>query len=214
MLIVPFPSVPRMHASWVVIATALLLHQNRCPAHVLAITGARKASDAVLLQMRLPATSIGILSSMWMILQGCDPVYWVGVRASLKEPIQPTCIEDTLHMLEGIDRVSIQKSEPTDAWYLSQAARGEQVPDRYMFEAGHQKGLITQFQKEGRTTLLAGVNGTGMTPPEDTIEAMQLFNARIAMQVAQACNAKYFDDDRFICLPDTAQCRETLRIGR
>jgi hypothetical protein len=132
----------------------------------------------------------------------------VGVRANLKEPISPTCIEDALRKLEGIDRIAIQKSDLPSTWNLS--ARNEKFPDQYMFEGGPLKGMITQFEKEGRTTFLVGVNGTGLTPPKDTVENMQLFNAHIAVQVAQKCNARYSDDGYFICSPDTARCRETL----
>jgi hypothetical protein len=155
---------------------------------------------------------IGILLWVGIAFQGCDPGYWVGVRANLKEPISPECIEHTLRKLPEIDRVTIYESQPRDAWYLPQASRVEQSPNQYMFEAGQEKGLITQFQKqEGATSFLAGVNGLGMTPPQDKIDTMQLFNARIAIQVARACNARYLDDGRFMCLPDTVRCREALQ---
>jgi endonuclease III len=49
-----------------------------------------------------------------------------------------------------------------------------------------------------------------MGPPEEKMETMQVFNARIATQVAQACHVMYVDDGRFICTPDRVRCREAL----
>jgi hypothetical protein len=77
-----------------------------------------------------------------------------------------------------------------------------------MFEAGDQRGTITQFQKEGRTSFLAGVNGMG--PSQETMETMQAFNARIAKHVAEACHARFLDDPPFLCTPDRIRCREAL----
>jgi hypothetical protein len=34
-------------------------------------------------------SSVGFLFSIWISFQGCDPVYWVGVRANLEESISP-----------------------------------------------------------------------------------------------------------------------------
>jgi len=156
---------------------------------------------------------IGLLLSAWMTFQGCDPGYWVGVRADLKEPLSPACIEDTLHTLPEIDRITVSKSAPGDAPYLPEASRPEQVPDQYMFEAGQKKGLITQFQKqEGGTNFLVGVDATGVTPSDEQVEQIQRFNARIAVEVAQTCNARFLDDSRFMCFPDRVGCRQALRM--
>jgi hypothetical protein len=161
--------------------------------------------------MMQPRVQIGIaiLFSVFLHVQGCDPGYWVGVRANLKEPISPECIENTLRALPEIDKLMIQKSDPRDAWYLPRTSMVQQPPDQYMFEAGDDKGVITQFEKqEGRTSFLAGVNGMG--PAEERMEDMQLFNARIAIQVARACNARFLDDTGFLCTPDRLRCREAL----
>lgn len=155
-------------------------------------------------------TGIAILFSV-SLSQGCDPGYWVGVRANLKEPISPECIENTLRKLPEIDKLTIQKSDPRDAWYLPRTSMVQQPPDQYMIEAGDDKGVITQFEKqEGRTTFLAGVNGMG--PAQERMEDMQLFNARIAIQVAQACHARLLDDIGFLCTPDRLRCREALGV--
>jgi hypothetical protein len=154
---------------------------------------------------------IGFLFLVWITFQGCDPGYWVGVRANLMQPLSPECIEETLHQLPELDRISVHKSGSSNTTYLREASRPEQVPDEYIFEAGQQKGLITQFQKqEGRTSFLAGVDAVGVTS-EDQVERIQRFNARIASQVARTCHAKFFDDSRFMCFPDRMGCREALR---
>src|SRR5687767_3983606 len=127
-----------------------------------------------------PEVKITIAILFCFSFQGCDPGYWVGVRANLKEPVSPACIENTLRKLPEIDRVTVSKSDVADAWYLPQTSSVKQSPDQYMFEAGEQKGMITQFQKEGRTSFLAGINGMG--PSQETMESMQVFNARVARQ--------------------------------
>lgn len=157
--------------------------------------------------------TIGFIFSVWLTFQGCDPGYWVGVRANLKEPLSPVCIEETLHKLPEIDRIAISKSEPRDATYLRDPSRPEQVPAQYMFGAGPDKGLITQFKtQQGRTGFLAGVDATGVTA-EDQVERIQLFNARIAVQVARQCNARFLDNTAFLCTPDRAMCREAVKIS-
>jgi hypothetical protein len=128
------------------------------------------------------------------------------VRANLKEPLSSACIEQTLHKLPEIDRIAIHKSTS-----LREASRPEQVPAQYMFEGGPNKGLITQFQtQEGRTSFLSGADAMGVTA-EDQVERLQLFNARIAIQVAQACHARFVDASPFICFPDRAACRQVLQ---
>jgi molybdopterin-guanine dinucleotide biosynthesis protein A len=135
----------------------------------------------------------------------------VGVRANLKEPVSAECIENTLHALREIDRVSVQKSGPSRVW-VPDAPSPEHVPDQYMFEAGPQQGLITQFENtRGRTTFLAGIDALAVTADDDQVERIQRFNARIAMQVTQACNARFVDDTRFLCFPDRAACRQAVQ---
>jgi hypothetical protein len=81
-----------------------------------------------------------------------------------------------------------------------------------MFEAGPQQGLITQFENtRGRTTFLAGIDALAVTADDDQVERIQRFNARIAMQVTQACNARFVDDTRFLCFPDRAACRQAVQ---
>jgi|SRR5688572_4066239 len=155
-------------------------------------------------------TSTGIVLSLMFAFEGCDPGYWFGVRANLKEPILPECIETTLRKHPEIDRVTVSKSEVPDASSLPPTSSVKQSPAQYMFEAGDQRGIITQFQrKEGRTSFIAGVNGMG--PSQETMENMQIFNARIAKQVAEACNARFLDDPSFLCTPDRVGCREALQ---
>jgi hypothetical protein len=159
---------------------------------------------------------IGLFFSISITLQGCDPGYWVGVRANLKEPVSPECIEDTLHKLPEIDRVTIYQSEARDSLHLRDVsirdASPERVPDQFIYEGGDEKGLITQFQKAGEpTTFLAGVDALGMAAEEGEVERIQRFNARIAIQVAQACNARFMDDNRFLCFPDRAACRQAVQ---
>jgi hypothetical protein len=159
-------------------------------------------------QRRVPIT-IAMLVFVWLACHGCDPGYWLGVRADLKEPMSPQYIENTLRKLPRIDRVTVYTSESRHSYYLPEASVVRQPPDQYIFEAGDDKGMITQFQKEdGRTSFLAGLNGMG--PPEEKMETMQVFNARIATQVARACHVTYVDDGRFICTPDRVRCREAL----
>lgn len=175
-------------------------------------SGSIQAPSPLVPRLHLRPT-IGLLFSVWITLQGCDPGYWVGVRANLKEPLSPGCIEDALHKLPEIDRITVYKAAPRDATYLLETSKPEQVPDQYMFEAGQEKGLITQFQKqEGRTSFLAGIDATGVTPSEEQAERIQRFNARIAVQVAQRCNARFLDDSRFMCFPDRAGCRLALQM--
>jgi hypothetical protein len=138
------------------------------------------------------------------------------VRANLKEPVSPECIEDALHKLTEIDRVTIYQIEAPDSLRLRDAsirdASPERVPDQFIYEGGDEKGLITQFQKAGEpTTFLAGVDALGMAAEEGEVERIQRFNARIAIQVAQACNARFMDDNRFLCFPDRAGCRQAVQ---
>ena len=155
-------------------------------------------------------TPAALVLSLVFAFQGCDPGYWFGVRANLKEPMLPECIETTLRKHPEIDRVTVSKSEVPDASNLPKTSSVKQSPDQYMFEAGDQKGIITQFQREkGRTSFIAGVNGMG--PSQETMENMQIFNARIAKQVAEACNARFLDDPGFLCTPDRVRCREALQ---
>jgi hypothetical protein len=148
----------------------------------------------------------GVLCFLSITLQGCDPGHWVGVRAELKEPLSPKCIENTLHKLPEIDKVAISTSPSPDP-----ESRGR-TPAQFTYEAGHGKGLITQFQKqEGRTSFLAGVDALTVMPSEDETERIQAFNARIAIQVAEACHARFLDESRFICFPDRPRCRQVIQ---
>ena len=153
---------------------------------------------------------IGVVLSVVIVFEGCDPGYWVGVRVNLKEPISPECIENTLRKLPEVHRVTRHQSESPDVSDLSRSSTVNQSPDQYLFEAGDDKGVITQFQQEnGRTSFLAGVNGMG--PSQERMEDMQIFNARIAKQVVQACDAMLLGTPSFVCTPDRVRCREALR---
>lgn len=115
----------------------------------------------------------------------------------------------TLRKLPEIDRVTVFQSDVSGATYVSQLSSVKQSPGQYLFESGNQKGIITQFQKqEGPTSFLAGINGMG--PSTETMEHMQIFNARIAQKVAEACEARFLDDPKFLCTPDRVQCRGAL----
>ena len=157
------------------------------------------------------AVTIGTLFSMLSILQGCDPGYSVWVRANLAEPLEQQCIDDAMHKLDGLEGVAISKSEPYKVWTQFQGTRTVQARTQYVFYSQDGRGILEQREDEkGQTVLGAGTAGVGAKPPQENLERIQAFSARMVSQVAQACKAKYSDRDGFKCHPDSTPCREAL----
>lgn len=161
--------------------------------------------------LHYPRTWLCILVWACAPLQGCDPIYSVGVRANLSNPLEPQCIEDTLRKLEGIEQVTVHKSDPRKVWSLSKGVRTEQYPDQFLFKSREVGGTIVQHQDDdGYTILGAGTSWLGPKPPEDQMERALEFNARVGSQIAQACKARFRTGGEFRCSPDLARCRETI----
>jgi hypothetical protein len=154
---------------------------------------------------------LAILIWMSAILQGCDPIYSINVRADLVSPLEPQCIEDTLRKLEGIEQVTVHKSEPRKVWSLFKGIRDEQYPDQILFQSPEVGGVLVQHQvDDGHTILYVNSNKLGPKPPEDYIQKALELDARVGIQVAHACKATYIAGGEFKCFPDSVRCRETL----
>jgi hypothetical protein len=145
-----------------------------------------------------------------LLFKDATPGYSFGVRANLKKSF---CHGALNHHCESLQK-SIESQFLSQKFLTHRFLRhlAKHYPDQYVFEAGDQRGAITQFQKEGRVSFLAGVNGMG--PSQETMETMQVFNARIAKHVAEACHARFLDDPHFYAHLIGSLSRSTSQLNR
>ena len=113
--------------------------------------------------------------------------------------------------LEGIEQVTVHKSEPRRVWSLFDGVRDEQYPDQILFKSGEGGGVLVQHKvDDGHTIFIAHSKRLGLKPPEDYIQKALELDARMGARVAQACKATYIAGGEFRFFPDSVRCRETL----
>lgn len=151
------------------------------------------------------------------VLAACDPHHWVGVQATLKEPMSPDCVLDALRNIEEIGTVSDLSLERTTVGREIYGPVEERDLFRYAVLA---KELTTRdrIPLYGRVVLSQDDRGqvhfrsyfisVFMYPP--FIEKQQAFFARVAGAVAKSCRATFHERDGFICVPSTSACTKAL----
>ena len=140
----------------------------------------------------------------------CSPVYSIGVRGTLTEPMSVDCILNAAQTTEGVQHVLIHQTEPREGGGLIQAVDNViNPPTVYLVTAVDQNARIEQRSlKDGQVTFWVGRHGIGVMPSLRTIELEQAFHVRLASHIAEVCKARYSGNAPMTCVPDSEACQK------
>jgi hypothetical protein len=146
----------------------------------------------------------------------CSPVYSIGVRGTLTQPMSVDCILNAAQTTEGVQRVLIHQNEPREGGRLIQAVDNIlDPPTVYLVTAIDQDAQIEQrLLKDGQVTFWVGRQGVGVMPSLHTIEVEQTFHVRLASHIAEVCKARYSGNAGMTCAPDSEVCQKLLTHPR
>lgn len=148
----------------------------------------------------------------FVLAASCSPVYTIGVRGTLTQPMSVDCILQAAQTAEGVRQVLIHEGEPRKGGKLIQAVDNMiDPPTEYIVRAIDQDAQIEQrLLEDGQVTFWVGRQGVGITPSLHTIEADQAFHVRLASHIAEVCKARYSGNIGMACVPDSEACRKLL----
>src|SRR5215467_13663833 len=108
---------------------------------------------------------LGILTASIMAAN-CNPVYSIGVRGTLTQPLSVDCILNAAQTTEGVQRVLIRQNKPREGERVIKKAVDDFIdpPRTYLVTTIDQQDTqIEQRQlKDGRATLWVGRQGAGI----------------------------------------------------
>ena len=148
------------------------------------------------------------ITTAFIMAANCNPVYSIGVRGTLTQPLGVDCILNAAQTTEGVQRVLIRQNKPRG---------GERVinsvddfidpPMTYLVTTidQHDAQIEQRQHKDGRATLWVGRQGVGVMPSHHTIEAAQTFHVRLASHIAEVCKAPY--SGGITCVPASEACQ-------
>ena len=149
------------------------------------------------------------ITTAFIMAANCNPVYSIGVRGTLTQPLSVDCILNAAQTTEGVQRVLIRQNKPRgDKRVINTVDDFIDPPMTYLVTTiDQQDAQIEQRQlKDGRATLWVGRQGVGIRPSQHTIEAAQAFHVRLASHIAEVCKAHY--SDGITCVPDSVACQK------
>jgi hypothetical protein len=145
-----------------------------------------------------------------VLAASCSPVYSIGVRGALTQPMSVDCILNAAQTTEGVQHVLIHQNEPRKGRGLIQAVDDIiDPPTVYLVTAIDQNAQIEQrLLKDGQVSFWVGRRGVGVMPSLHTIEADQAFHVRLASHIAEVCKARYSGNAGMTCIPDSEACQK------
>jgi len=150
------------------------------------------------------------ITTAFIMAANCNPVYSIGVRGTLTQPLSVDCILNAAQTTEGVQRVLIRQNKPREGEGAIKKTVDDFLdpPRTYLVTTNDQQDTqIEQRQlKDGRATLWVGRQGVGIRPSQHTIEAAQAFHVRLASHIAEVCKARY--SDGITCVPDSVACQK------
>jgi hypothetical protein len=151
-----------------------------------------------------------------VLAASCSPVYSIGVRGALTQPMSVDCILNAAQTTEGVQHVLIHQNEPRAGGQLIQAVDNIiDPPTVYLVTAVDQDAQIEQrLLKDGQVTFWVGRQGFGVMPSLGTIEVDQAFHIRLASHIAEVCKARYSGNAGMTCVPDSEACQKLLANSR
>jgi hypothetical protein len=146
----------------------------------------------------------------------CSPVYSIGVRGALTQPMSVDCVLNAAQTAEGIRQVLIHEEEPRKGGKLIQAVDDIiDPPTVYLVRAIDQDAQIEQrLLQDGQVTFWVGRHGVGVMPSLHTIEVDQAFHVRLASHIAEVCKARFAGNAGLTCVPDSEACQKLLANPR
>ena len=147
-----------------------------------------------------------------VLATSCNPIYSIGVRGTLTQPMSVDCILNAAQTTEGVQQVLIHQNEPSEEPGFIQAVdKIIDPPTAYVVKANDQDAEIEQYPlKDGQATFWVGRHGVGVRPSLHTIEADQTFHVRLASHIVEVCKARYSGHAGLICVPDSEGCKQLL----
>jgi hypothetical protein len=146
----------------------------------------------------------------------CSPIYSIGVRGALTQPMSVDCILNAARTTEGVQHVLTHQDEPRKGGELIQAIDNIiDPPTAYLVTTINQVAQVEQRPlKDGQVSFWVGRQDVGVTPSLHTIEADQAFYVRLASHIADVCKARYAGRAGLTCVPDSETCQNLLANPR
>jgi hypothetical protein len=147
----------------------------------------------------------------------CSPIYSIGVRGALTQPMSVDCILSAAQTTEGVPHVLTHQDEPRKGGELIQAVDNLiDPPTAYLVTTSNNQVAQVQQRprKDGQVSFLVGRQDVGVTPSLHTIEMDQAFYVRLASHIAEVCNARYAGSAGLTCVPDSEACQKLLANPR
>ena len=147
-----------------------------------------------------------------VLAASCSPIYSIGVRGTLTQPMSVDCILNAAQTTQGVRQVLVHEEEPRKGGKLIQAVDNLiDPPTVYLVQAIDQDAKIEQrFLTDGQVTLWVGKQGVGVMPSLHTIEVEQAFHVRLASHIAEVCKARYSGNAGMTCVPESEACQRLL----
>jgi len=151
-----------------------------------------------------------------VLASSCSPVYSIGVRGALTQPMSVDCILNAAQTTEGVQHVLTHQNEPREGGGLIQAVDNIiDPPTVYLVTGIDRVAQIEQrLLKDGQVTFWVGRQGVGVMPSQHTIEVDQAFHVRLASHIAEVCKARYSGNAGMTCVPDSETCEKLLANPR
>ena len=162
-----------------------------------------------------PSKALVILTASAMTAS-CSPIYSIGVRGTLTQPMSVDCILNAAQTTEGVQTVLTHQDEPRKGGKLIQTVDNIfDPPTAYLVTTINQLAQVEQRPlKDGQVSFWVGRQDVGVTPSLHTIEMDQAFYVRLASHIAEACKARYEGNATLTCVPDSEACQKLLANPR
>ena len=123
----------------------------------------------------------------------CSPIYSIGVRGALTQPMSVDCILNAAQTTEGVQHVLVHQDEPRKGGELIQAIDSIiDPPTAYLVTTIDQVAQVEQRPlKDGQVSFWVGRQDVGVMPSLHTIKVDQAFYIRLASHIADVCKARY-----------------------
>ena len=150
------------------------------------------------------------------LVASCSPIYSIGVRGSLSQPMSVDCILNAAQATEGVQHVLTHQNEPRKGGELIQAVDNVlDPPTAYLVTTINQVAQVEQRPlKDGQVNFWVGRQDVGVTPSRHTIEVDQAFYVRLASHIAEVCKARYAGSVGLTCVPDSEACQKLIANPR
>jgi len=151
-----------------------------------------------------------------VLAASCSPVYSIGVRGALAQPMSVDCVLNAAQTAEGVRQVIIHEEKPRKGGKLIQTVDNMiDPPTVYLARAIDQDAQIEQrLLQDGQVTFWVGRHGAGVMPSVHTIQMDQAFHVRLASHIVEVCKPRFAGNAGLTCVPDSEACQKLLANPR